>query len=57
VTRANDDEDEDVHAQLAQVDELIRRMRALDAGHAQVVDIEEVRARVMARLRSIRGRE
>jgi putative addiction module component (TIGR02574 family) len=50
-----DDGGEDADAERAQVTELIRRMRALDAGEVQLIDGNEARARVMARLRSVRG--
>jgi len=46
---------EDRDAEQAQVIELIRRMKALDAGQANVIDAAEARARVLARLRSVRG--
>ncbi len=50
-----DDDGEDRDAEQAQVIELIRRMKALDAGQANVIDAAEARARVLARLRSVRG--
>lgn len=50
------DDTEDVDAEQAQVTELIRRMQALDAGQVKLIDADEARARVMARLRSVRGR-
>lgn len=51
-----DESDEEPGVEHAQVTELIRRMRALDAGQVDLVDNADARARVMARLRSIRGR-
>jgi putative addiction module component (TIGR02574 family) len=50
-----DEEHDDAAAEQAQVTELIRRMMAFDAGQVELVDADEARARVMARLRSVRG--
>ncbi len=50
-----DEDGEDQDAEQAQVAELIRRMRALDAGQVKLIDNAEARARVLARLRSVRG--
>ena len=50
-----DDEGGDSDTDQAQLAEVIRRMRALDAGEVNLVDGAEARARVMARLRSLRG--
>ena len=50
------DEDGDQSgAEELQVTELIRRMQALHAGQVKLIDDAEARARVMARLRSVRG--
>jgi putative addiction module component (TIGR02574 family) len=50
-----DEDGEDQDAEKAQVEELIRRMRALDAGEVKLIDNADARARVLARLRSVRG--
>jgi len=50
-----DEDGEDQDAEQAQVAELIRRMRALDAGQVKLIDNAEARARVLARLRAVRG--
>ena len=50
------DAGDDADAEQAQLAELIRRMRALDDGTIKLIDADEVRSRVMARLRSVRGR-
>src|SRR5207237_1648439 len=50
-----DEDGEDTGVEQAQVTELIRRMQALHAGQVKLIDDAEARARVMARLRSLRG--
>jgi putative addiction module component (TIGR02574 family) len=50
-----DEDGEDAGVEQAQVTELIRRMQALHAGQVKLIDDAEARARVMARLRSVRG--
>jgi putative addiction module component (TIGR02574 family) len=50
------DEEPDGDPTEAQAAELVRRMRALDAGEIRVVDAAEARSRVSARLRAVRGR-
>ena len=50
-----DEDSEDAGVEQAQVTELIRRMQALQAGEVKLIDDVEARARVMARLRSVRG--
>ena len=50
-----DEDGDDEGAEQAQVDELVRRMRALEAGEVNLIDGAEARARVIARLRSVRG--
>ena len=50
-----DEDGEDTDVEASQVTELIRRMRALHAGQVKLIDDVEARARVMARLRSVRG--
>ena len=50
-----DEDGEDAGVEQAQVTELIRRMQALQAGQVKLIDDAEARARVMARLRSVRG--
>jgi putative addiction module component (TIGR02574 family) len=50
-----DEDGEDTGVEQAQVSELIRRMQALHAGQVQLIDDTEARARIMARLRSVRG--
>jgi putative addiction module component (TIGR02574 family) len=50
-----DEDERDDDAEPAQVTELLRRMKAFDAGHVTLINNAEARSRVMARLRSIRG--
>jgi putative addiction module component (TIGR02574 family) len=50
-----DEDGEDAGVEQAQVTELIRRVHALRAGQVKLIDDAEARARVMARLRSVRG--
>ena len=50
-----EEDGEDAGVEQAQVTELIRRMQALHAGQVKLIDDAEARARVMARLRSVRG--
>jgi putative addiction module component (TIGR02574 family) len=50
-----DEDGEDASVEQAQVAELIRRMQALHAGQVKLINDAEARARVMARLRSVRG--
>lgn len=50
-----DEGGEDTDVATLQVTELIRRMQALHAGQVKLIDDAEARARVMARLRSVRG--
>jgi putative addiction module component (TIGR02574 family) len=50
-----DEHDEDTGVEQSQVTELIRRMQALHAGQVKLIDDAEARARVIARLRSVRG--
>ncbi len=50
-----DEDGQDGDAEQAQVAELIRRMKALDAGQVTLIDSADARARVLARLRSLRG--
>ena len=49
-----DEEGEDPAAAQTQATELIRRMRALQAGQVELIDDLDARARVAARLRSVR---
>ena len=50
-----DEDGEDADTEQAQLTELIRRMQALDAGQVKLIDSADARARVLARLRSVRG--
>lgn len=50
-----DEEGVDADAAEAQVAELVKRMKALEDGTVELIDGAEARARVTARLRSIRG--
>jgi len=50
-----DDEAADAEAEAARAGELTRRARALADGTAQLVDAGEVRRRIAARLRYVRG--
>jgi putative addiction module component (TIGR02574 family) len=50
-----DEDGEGTGVEQAQVTELIRRMQALQAGQVKLIDGAEGRARIMARLRSVRG--
>ena len=50
-----DEDERDADAEPAQVAELVRRMKALDSGQVTLIDSAEARARVLARLRSVRG--
>jgi putative addiction module component (TIGR02574 family) len=50
-----DEDGEDTGVEQSQVTELIRRMEALHAGQVKLIDDAEARARVVARLRSVRG--
>ena len=50
-----DEDGDDTGVEQSQVTELIRRMQALHAGQVKLIDAAEARARVMARLRSVRG--
>jgi len=49
-----DEDDGDAGVDQAQVAELLRRMQSRQAGQVELVDDVEARARVMARLRSVR---
>jgi hypothetical protein len=51
-----DDEPEDLDAEVLRATELTRRARAVANGSARLVDADEVRRRVAARLRDVRGR-
>ena len=51
-----DDGDQDAGVGKFQVTELIRRMQALQGGHVKLIDHAEARARLTARLRSVRGK-
>lgn len=46
---------EDTGVDQEQVTELLPRMQALQAGQVELIDDSEARARVAARLRSVRG--
>lgn len=50
-----DEDGEEAGVEQSQVAELIRRMQALQAGQVKLIDDSEARARVAARLRSVRG--
>jgi putative addiction module component (TIGR02574 family) len=50
-----DDEAEDSNAEALRSAELTRRARAVGDGTAELVDADEVRRRVTARLREVRG--
>jgi putative addiction module component (TIGR02574 family) len=50
-----DEDGDDTGGAQSQVAELIRRMQALHAGQVELIDGAEARARVLARLRSVRG--
>ncbi|MFN0248417.1 MAG: addiction module protein [Kofleriaceae bacterium] len=50
-----DDEVEDPDAEGLRAAELTRRVRAVIDGRAELVDADEVRRRVAARLREVRG--
>lgn len=50
-----DEGGKDPGVEQSQVTELIRRMQELHAGRVELIDDAEARARVMARLRSVRG--
>jgi putative addiction module component (TIGR02574 family) len=49
------DEGADADVEQAHLDALSRRMKALEEGRVQLIDGAEARARVLARLRSVRG--
>jgi hypothetical protein len=49
-----DEQEADAGAEEAQAAELVRRMKALGDGTVELIDGAEARARVMARLSSIR---
>jgi putative addiction module component (TIGR02574 family) len=51
-----DEEPEDPQAEALRAAELTRRARAVADGTAKLVDADEVRRRVAARLRTVRGR-
>jgi hypothetical protein len=50
-----DDEEQDVDTEALKVAELTRRALAVAGGTAELVDAAEVRRRVAARLREVRG--
>jgi putative addiction module component (TIGR02574 family) len=50
-----DDAGQDDDAEDAQLAELLRRMKALEAGQVTLTDSADARTRLMARLRSVRG--
>lgn len=50
-----DDTDVDPDAEQKRIDELVRRAHAVRDGTAELVDGDEARRRVIARLRDIRG--
>ena len=50
-----DGDEADLDAEKRRVDELVRRARAVRDGTAELVDGDEARRRVLARLREIRG--
>lgn len=50
-----DDEGEDPSAEALRAAELTRRARMVVSGKAELVDADEVRRRVAARLREVRG--
>jgi putative addiction module component (TIGR02574 family) len=50
-----DDAPEDAQAEALRAAELTRRARAVSDGTAKLVDADEVRRRVAARLREVRG--
>jgi putative addiction module component (TIGR02574 family) len=52
-----DEEPEELEADALRAAELTRRARAVADGSAEMIDAEEVRRRVTARLREIRTRE
>ena len=49
-----DDEDDDPEAEALKIAELVRRANAVHDGTAELVDADEARRRVLARLRDIR---
>ena len=51
----DDDDDDDNDVELAHVTELMQRMHGLETGEVKLVAHSDARARVVARLRSIRG--
>jgi putative addiction module component (TIGR02574 family) len=51
-----DEEPDDVDAEALRVAELARRVRAVADGTAELIDAEEVRRRIAARLREARTR-
>ncbi len=50
-----DDDDDDINAEASHTAELVRRMNSLDSGQTALIDASEARARVLARLRAVRG--
>jgi putative addiction module component (TIGR02574 family) len=51
-----DDAGNDEDADEEQLAELLRRMKALETGQVTLIENADARARLMARLRSVRGR-
>jgi putative addiction module component (TIGR02574 family) len=51
-----DEDGEEEGVEQAHLAELIRRMEALEAGQVHVINDADARSRVLARLRSLRGR-
>jgi hypothetical protein len=49
-----DEEDDDPEAEALKIAELVRRAKAVHDGTAELVDADEARRRVLARLRDIR---
>ena len=45
----------DADAEQRRIDELIRRARAVQDGSAELIEADEARRRVLARLRALRG--
>ena len=52
-----EEEPEDPEAEALRAAELVRRARAVADGSAELIDADEVRRRIAARLREVRARE